>query len=567
MKKKVVALVLGMAMAVSALAGCGSTDTVKESSQAESTERTEESSAAESTQENSQEAAESEEIALDAFAGTTLTIAVKKNTADMTKDWNEKPAFKMAEEATGIHIEFIELEEAIMSERINIMLASGDDMPDAFWGCLGSGTIAGNKELFYDLSEEGLLETYAPNVVADYATLDGGKGIERVTWPDGSIYSLMSNQASNIKDCAQSGVLLINKGWLDKLGLEVPKTAEEFMEAMIAFRDNDMDGDGDATNEIPFEFCENNWCGHIMSLADCWGIAGQGSSDSDRWKKLEDGKVYPTLDTDAYRDFLEFVHQMIEEKLIDVEGFSQTNEQYKAKLATGTVGCFPGYTALHVMGYEYAKDFVPILFQGVEGVEPIASGVQETNSAYNTTFVPTAKCENIEALLHWWNYLSSSTEMKWTVNLGEKGGCWDIDENGQVIDKVPKGLTDTFTVMNYNYTYGISAGMFPLLREDEVSSTISDDPQSTSYWRYNICMEMRPYMTDEYWPRRFVDEAATEEKNFITVDMSPVITSYTSTSMMEGVTDASWEQFLDDLEAYGYYEYIDWYQRWVDGEF
>lgn len=563
MKKKVVALFLGVTMAVSVLAGCGNTNVVQNNSQAESTEKAGESVATESTQ---NPAEESKEIALDAFAGTELTIAVKRNTADMTENWNEKEAFKMAEEATGIHINFVELEESVMSERVNIMLASGDDMPDAFWGVIGSGTISANKELFYDLSEEGLLEKYAPNVLADYATLDGGKGIERVTWPDGSIYSLMSNQASNIKDSAQ-GVLLINKGWLDKLGLDVPETGEEFLDALRAFRDNDMDGDGDTTNEIPFEFCENNWAGHIINLADCWGIASQDSSDAGHWRMLEDGKVYPTLDTDEYRAYLEFVHQMVEEKLIDVEGFSQTNEQYKAKLATGTIGCFPGYTALHVMGYEYAKDFVPILFQGMEGVEPIKTGVQETNSAYSTTLVASAKCENIEALLHWWNYLSSSTEMKWTVNLGPKGGAWDIDKDGNVIALTPSELSDTFNATNYNYTYGVSGGLMPLLRDDEIQSPFVDDPQNTSYWRYNICMEMMPYMTDEYWPRRFVDQAAQEEKNFIAVDLTPVITSFSATSMMEGVTDASWEQFLEDLETYGYYDLIDWYQRWVDGEF
>lgn len=564
MKKKVIALLMGMTMTVSALAGCGSTNAEQksENSSAQSTETVQESV----TEDSQEKTEESEGIAVDAFAGTELTIAVKKNTADKTEDWNEKIAFQMAEEATGIHIDFIELEESVMSERVNIMLASGDDMPDAFWGVIGSGTIAANKELFYDLSEEGLLDTYAPNVMADYATLDGGKGIERVTWPDGGVYSLMSNQASNIKDSAQ-GVLLINKGWLDKLGLDVPETGEEFLEALRAFRDNDMDGDGDTTNEIPFEFCENNWAGHIINLADCWGIASQDSSDAGHWRMLKDGKVYSTLDTDAYRAYLEFVHQMVEENLMDVEGFSQTNEQYKAKLATGTIGCFPGYTALHVMGYEYAKDFVPVLFQGMEGVEPVKTGVQETNSAYTTTFVASANCENIEALLHWWNYLSSSTEMKWTVNLGEQGGAWDIDEEGNVIALTPEGLTDDFNATNYNYTYGVSGGLMPLLREDEIQNPFVDDPQNTSYWRYNICMEMMPYMTDEYWPRRFVDEEAQEEKNFIAVDLTPVITSYSSTSMMEGVTDESWEQFLDDLKTYGYYDLIDWYQRWVDGEF
>ena len=34
------------------------------------------------------------------------------------------------------------------------------------------------------------------------------------------------------------------------------------------------------------------------------------------------------VDTDEFRSFLEFSHQMVEEGLMDVEAFSQTSEQY-----------------------------------------------------------------------------------------------------------------------------------------------------------------------------------------------------------------------------------------------
>lgn len=36
-------------------------------------------------------------------------------------------------------------------------------------------------------------------------------------------------------------------------------------------------------------------------------------------------------------------------------------------------------------------------------------------------------------------------------------------------------------------------------------------------------------------------------------------------SVLYGVTDESWESYLTDLETYGYYDWIEWYQKYVDG--
>ena len=38
-----------------------------------------------------------------------------------------------------------------------------------------------------------MLKEYAPHVAADYEAEQDGKGMELVTWPDGSIRSLMTS--------------------------------------------------------------------------------------------------------------------------------------------------------------------------------------------------------------------------------------------------------------------------------------------------------------------------------------------------------------------------------------
>ena len=57
--------------------------------------------------------------------------------------------------------------------------------------------------------------------------------------------------------------MFINKTWLDNLGLEVPTTLGELKDVLIAFRDNDANGNGDTTDEIPLDF--NGWFGGAYS--------------------------------------------------------------------------------------------------------------------------------------------------------------------------------------------------------------------------------------------------------------------------------------------------------------
>ena len=43
----------------------------------------------------------------------------------------------------------------------------------------------------------------------------------------------------------------INQTWLDNLGLKAPATLDELYDVLVAFRDQDADGNGDPSDEIP----------------------------------------------------------------------------------------------------------------------------------------------------------------------------------------------------------------------------------------------------------------------------------------------------------------------------
>ena len=560
MKKRIAALFLVLSMVAAMFAGCANNPA--EETQGKTEAPTDQTQGTEATQgtDDTQEP-EAEGIPVDYFAGTELTIAVKKHNYDTGESWGDKPAMKAAEEATGIKINWIMIDSG-QNERINAMLAG--DMPDAFIGnMIKEATIGANMGLFYDLSEEGLLETYAPDALEDIMQLEGG--LDLITWPDGSIRSLITNDACNYNNDAE-GIMVINKAWLDKLGLKVPTTAEEFYNVLCAFRDNDMDGDGDPTNEIPFNSTEKFWAGKIIQGANSWGIAGYNNSVKSHYFQLKNGKVTPTVDTDEFRGFLEFYHKLMDEDLLNRDCFSETNDQRSAKLLSGNVGVFWSLTPEDVGDLELAKDYVTLPpFQALEDVEPVKSGTRDKETFYNNGLTISAKCENVEALLHWWNYLSSSTEKKYFVKFGEKGGSWDIDANGNVYMKTPDNITADFTLNNYQYTYGWCS-YSPLILKDELPIVDTKDPYASDAWRKCMVDEVYDMLpTESFSAKKFSSPEAVDERSFIETELDAYLTNFVATSVVEGVTDDSWNAHLQQLKTVQYYEWLEWYQKYIDG--
>ena len=101
MKKRIVAMVLGLAMAASVMTGCGSEE-VSESPESSASEKVSAEASEESAETSTEEVKEA--IPVDYFAGTELDIVVKKHSYDTGDSWGDKPAMKAAEKATGIKI-------------------------------------------------------------------------------------------------------------------------------------------------------------------------------------------------------------------------------------------------------------------------------------------------------------------------------------------------------------------------------------------------------------------------------------------------------------------------------
>ena len=547
--KKLVAMGLAAALLAATFAGCGSNN---------------DSSSGSNSSSGSSSGSQTNESDTQGDTGNTITekepitfnIAVNKHTHSMSQDFNDMLAFQWAEEATNVHINWI-MVEAGATEKVNAMLTA--DLPDAFLNLLSESQVASSPDSFVDIS--GMLEEHAPHVLADYATFGG---LDRVTRSDGSVRTLMTGPQVNFNN-ESPGNLFINTVWLEQIGKDMPTTMDELYEILCLFRDNDMNGNGDKTDEIPLKASEANWAAYAINLANSWGIAGYSSGRETHYFMVKNGVVTPTMDTQAYREFLEYMNKLVREGLYDKESFTEQNDEFFAKLKSGVVGvalCFSPYA---MMTEELASQYEPIVSLKVDGYDYVKTGHKNQITASTTGFAITTACENPERLLEWWDYLSSDKTIKLTNAYGPEGGYWLIGEDGKTYQGTPDGLTDDFTIENYKYTYGMMGGSVLILKDED--QQISKEQSYSGWYKQNTTTLVWDLLQDEYPPDRLVPTDKLDERAFIETDLFDKIKNFMATSITEGITDASWEAYLNDLKTYQYYDWIQWYQDYVDGKF
>lgn len=261
--------------------------------------------------------------------GEKVTLRVMIQTrAEMPSDLNEQYVQQKAEEIMNVHIEWIQVPADAWEEKKNLMLATGD-LPDIIESHIQDSDLTryGPDGTFIDLTE--YIEKYAHNFNAIVANeLPDLKTF--ITAPDGKIYSFC--RVNSGPWMTTNGVGVMNKGWLDKLGLEEPKTLDEFTNVLRAFKTGDPNGNGVA-DEIPLCFDKymfNNFgIGYIMSF---FGLAISGQDGTGSFADVKDGKIYCQATTDEFRDAVKYLGQLYSEGLIDPEVFTLSEAELFSKL-------------------------------------------------------------------------------------------------------------------------------------------------------------------------------------------------------------------------------------------
>lgn len=204
---------------------------------------------------------------------------------------------KKLAEITGKEVNINWTPNASYEDKMNITLASSD-IPQVMVVQSKSPGFVKNAEAgaFWDLTDK----------LADYPNL-------KTTFPDiqknasinGKVFGVYRGRAP------MRAAVMFRQDWMDKLGLEAPKTTEDLYKVAKAFTEQDPDGNGQ----------DDTWGITIPK----WGALGSNSpydlieewyGAGNRWTE-KDGKLVPSFETEEFLEANRFVKKMVDEKLIN----------------------------------------------------------------------------------------------------------------------------------------------------------------------------------------------------------------------------------------------------------
>lgn len=533
--KKLVALLLSLALVLS-LGACGGNDGSSTSSEASPSSTTEESgAAAESGDESQAETAETGEFQLPIVdEPTTLSyfVADDSNAAIMTTDWNDNEFYQEMERRTGVHLEFEMVSSADYQTNFNLMIASGNlaDMIYVGASYYAEGVDAAIDDgYFLDLTD--LVDEYMPNYekvrTSDVqyellSTTDSGRL--------GAVYELRQS-----KQGPWLG-LWIRQDWLDDLGLDTPVTFDDYHEVLTAFKN-----EKGATAPLILNFSGSD---------GEFGTMSGGLNVLNSWQLDETGKVNFGPYMDAWKEYVTIMHQWYTEGLIDPD-FMATDERTAdmAKVVTGASGVF---AALYTMPsvYEAASEDPnmnlapvnpPVMNEGDEGHIRLRDSYTSGNTAIS------ADSENWEVALRWLDYLYTE-EGALLANYGVEGDTFEFDENGEPVftDKIlnnENGWTMTQTVASYLCPSAGIANWSDWTRE------LAGVPEKDQ-----ACYDVWSEFSDDWRLPSSVTLTQDEstERAALYADISTIVKEQTA-QFISGALDIeeNWDAYISALEASG----------------
>lgn len=326
--KKVLGLLMSAAMTTGLLAGCGSTQ------EAESTVQKEESKVSVSAETQQSTETEGEEAVSEtgriSEETITVTIAGLNNYSDNV--WNDTLQFAEYESRLGIKFDGTSYSSEQWKSKFSLMLAS-DELPDmvvvANMKAQDVETY-GKEGYFLDLSQyldimpnfSAILEEYP-----EYAAA--------IKSDDGAIYALATLNTGDAVGMIQP--VFINTKWLDNLDLEVPETLDDLYNVLKAFKEQDANGNGDPSDEIPLGYSDKNTRAELPIL---WAHGIYSSNEVYHLMVDENNKVSFGDISEKYKDFLKYMHKLYAEGLINEDAYVITGEEILNLFLNDQVGIF-----------------------------------------------------------------------------------------------------------------------------------------------------------------------------------------------------------------------------------
>lgn len=469
----------------------------------------------------------------------TMSAMVMLSPAQPT-DWNEIRVWQEYEKMTGIHMEWDAYTSADMTEKRNLALAS-NELPDVFFRTrMPDGDVDkyGADGSLMKLND--LIDKYAPNfkaVMEKYP--DVRKGLATA---DGSIYAMPSLTDSPSIEIARK--LFLNKSWLEKVGKPMPKTTDELYETLKAFRDGDMNGNGQV-DEVPLTADSLDEVTQVLRGAFGLGNRGTGNGNWDVDPETGELRFFPV--SDQYKQLLTYMNKLYTEKLIDQEIFTNTGAKVLAMNEQNQVGAF-SFGNVIARANSNADDYAG-LDQALTG----PNGDQLYTSARGHfgakgAFMISSANKHPEAAMRWIDYFYSEEGIR-MLYLGIEGESYGKNADGQydflpeIVNNIPEGSSFDQVVSKY---VPYAGGSLPTLILENYFKGGETQPSAKE-----AAEKLSPYLPDELWaPLAFTAEEA-EEKLAMESDINPMVSQMTAEFVKGTLSLNDFDKYVAQIEKMG----------------
>ena len=493
-------------------------------------------------------------------------------------DPNNRTIFKRLEEATNVHVEWRTIQSDQWGDKITLEMSNAKTLPELVFNAgFGDTDLQKYAKQGAIIALEDYIDSCMPNLqkvfeqAPEYRVMctDENGHIWALPWIEQLGYEKTAIQTVG------SSMPFINKGWLDFLGLEVPTTVDDFEAALIAFRDNADKLAAEFGIEgsiIPMSFIMNDQDPYLLING-----FGEGVGDVDIGRHIavnSDKQVICSATLEGFKKGTEWMHKLYEEGLIDPEAFTQEWSTYVAKGKSGRYGvCFSWDVAniaqVSMDDLIAGKSWVPLpaLTADVRNITP-------QNGSYTSGFdrgrcVVTALCKNPELVCSWLDLMydpMQSPQNNWgTYGEDDEFDIFEMSTNDAGEPMLKHTWLGDASPVEVREAESVNGPLAILDSYYGKYVTLPDDAAYRLNWIKDI---YTPDMNTEYvYPNVFMNAEDNKECSNLSADITKRINTAKSDWVMNGFTDADWEQFQNDLKAYGLDKYLEIHQKYLDAYF
>ncbi len=460
--------------------------------------------------------------------------ATQTEVGPLPNDWI---GYKILKDRFNIELEASTIPSNPQDQDMKIQAASAADaLPDFF---------VANREVWLRLAKNGMLAdvTDLYSKMPNRTSIMFDQGAIDFTTIDGRSYGFATPSI-----IARNEGLLIRKDWLDRLGLEIPKTTEELLEVMRAFTFNDPDGNGKHDTWGYGAFIEATtyeaYPGRRFEpLLGAFGVEGT-------WNMTK-ANFGLQIRKPEFFDYMKYMKTIIGEGLIDPNWMAYKKDDFRAAWKQGKFGIMREQNAAYSAQNNYApfdSNFpegewviveAPIGPKGKQSIGPEVRGLRIW--AISDKAAAAGKAEKIAEMFEWMSHGEGYLLCGW----GQEGVNYTLDKDGIPVSMPgPIGFDGAvgqtyiqLRSMAFNYSSDTE-----LLSRYPVYTTEVSKKQMSALWA------LREMQGKKWTPSMGADSMpvpSTDLKTFYEQGLAEFFTG------KRALTEANWKAFIAEFDRIG----------------